>query len=277
MRFQIITTLRRLGNRADYNVDTIHTEVPVRWIKKDAGIFGVPDYVFQIGDGVSKHSLMRLLSTEARKKIFLAISIDQAFLEKTAKDISTNGSIDSSSIQFVSVKDFRTTMETSLSKIIFGTAVYGSGSVPNLKQKGSMPNLEVKTGLTITKIGKDLGYSTKNPSENVFTWFMPGDKIKILEAVVGDGFKFADIKKLNNSDARKKVYIAVKLYGDPYKQSVDKIIRTFPNTMVEFMTVAELDTTKSLEDFLRKRLEGDFKVREKINNMKPKKDVFDGW
>jgi len=277
MRFQIINTLRSLGKRSDFRVDTLHPNVHVRWLPNTDDAFVEPEYVFQIGDGVPKHSLMKILSTDSKVKIFLVMALDQNFLDKTVRDLSQTLSLNLSGIRFISVQGFRTTMDTSLSKVIFGTAVLGSKTVPNLKQTGSMPNLVMKTGLTITKIGKDLGYNTRNPAEDVFTWFMVGDKIKVLEAAVGDGFKFQTVKKLNNSDAKKKVYISVKLYGDTYKASVDKLVRIFPDTMIEFMSVAEVQTTKDLEDLLRKRLEGYVRVKEKIAEMKPKKNLFGGW
>ena len=259
-------------------VDTMNNDVPIRWLPKDSGIDAIPEYVFQIGDGVPEYQLRRLFEVVADNRFFLVMAQDQPFLDKNVRDLGKKfRSEDLGKISFISVKEFRTSMETSLSKIIFGSAVLGSKVQPNVKQKGSMPNLEMKTGLTIVKIGKDLGYNTRNPSENVFTWYLPGDKIKVLEVVVGDGFKTQLVKKLNNSGAKKNMYIAVKLYGDPYKKAVDNLLRSFPDTMIEFMSVAEIDNNADLESLLRKRLEGDVKVKKKIQDMKPKKDLFAGW
>ena len=86
MRVQIITTLKRLGHRSGHLVDVLCNDLPVKWYPYDKGVDAIPDTVFQIGDGVGKHQVMKLLECQAGKKYFLIMGMTQDFLDKTVRD-----------------------------------------------------------------------------------------------------------------------------------------------------------------------------------------------
>ncbi len=255
-------------------IDILNTKVSVRWHDEN----GVPKYAFQIADGISRGKLQDLFETEADNRYYLVMVLDGPMLRKEIKEkVNDYPGVDS--IHFVSVKEMRTSMETSLRKTIFGSAVGTSSKPISVKKPGTMRDSSVKSGLILTRIGKDAGYYTSNPEPDRYVWHTPDKKTKVMEIFIDNGFKFSIVKKLNTSDAKKRLYISTNLYGDYYSKAVDKLLKIFPDTMIEFMSVAEIQSTGELDKFLTKRIRLDEVVQEKVKKIDKTatNSVFGGW
>ena len=205
------------------STDILSNKVAIRWY--DAN--NVPKYAFQIADGISRGKLQDLFETQAEHKYYFVIVLDGPMLRKQIQEKITNHpGVDA--INFVSVKEMRTTMEVSLRKTIFGSAVGSSSKPTYVKKPGTMRDSGVKSGLILTRIGKDSGYYTSNPEPNRHVWHTSDKKTKVMEIFIDSGFKFSVVKKLNGSDAKKRLYISTSLYGDTYNSAVDKLLNIFP-------------------------------------------------
>jgi len=262
MRSQVVNSLRRLGKRAEYDVSALNNDLPIKFIKDCKSVYG-----FQIGDGIRKFDLKALYESDCEHKIYLVTGLDKPFMEKVVEDLAKEYPDLKKVVRFVSVKEHRNSMESGLSQEIFGTMKYASVPRPNTKYSGSMSDIDMKAGLVITKLGKENGYHVRNPDEGRFIWYLADDVTKVLEVMIGNGFRFINVRKLNGSSAKKKMYLATRLYGKLYKEATDGILGAFPETMIEFMSVAEVESIKELQERLETSILGDLQVMKRVKDM----------
>lgn len=244
----------------------------MKWVKDFETI-----YAFQISDGINMRQVRDLYETESEKRFYLVDGQDRPFMEKKIREIGKEFPDVIESITFISLKDIRTTLESSLAKEVIGTTVYNSIPDPNVKFSGSMADVDIKAGLFLSKLGKDLGYIVRNPEVSRYVWYEQDKRTKVLEAIIGNGFSFRNVRSLSSSSAKKKMYLATRLYGDIYHEAVDRIVGLFPDAMIEFMSIAEVGTTKELKALIGKRIITDLKIEEQVEAAKKRGGAFEDW
>jgi len=261
MRSQVLQALRRIGLRAGYDPCVLNNKVMMKWNKDMRTI-----YAFQISDGIGQVLFRDLYETDAEKRFYLVDGQDRPFMMKRVREIATEYSDVVEKITFVSLKEIRNSLEVGLEKETIGTAVYSLVPDPNVRFSGSMPDVHVRTGLILARLGKAMEYPVRNSEEGHYVWLTKDYKGTVLEVVIGNGFSFRNVRMLAQSDAQKKMYIATRLYGSIYEEAVNRIIALFPAALIEYLSVAEVGTMKELETLLFKRISQDLKISAQIES-----------
>lgn len=270
MRAEIIASLRRLGKAAGMHTSVLNADVPMKWVNDNIECL----YAFQIGDLVTVEYIRKLYECIAQHKIYFVIAMDKPFMLAAVKKIADKYPGIDTAIRFVSVKEMRNTLDDDLAKEIFGTAVYHSEEKPVYAETGAVLDLDARVGIALSKIGSEAGYSVRSPEPGHYIWYRKDGVSMVLEAVVGKGFAHPGIKLLNESKAGKTLYISTSLYGDLLQKVKDKMLKTYPTTMIEFMGVADVQTPKELEDLIRRRTVEDLKTAIEAENLKADKHIW---
>ena len=272
MRFEVLQSLHRLGKAAGYGVSVLNIDVPMKWTLDNKC-----EYAFQIADYVNLDQIRRLFEGDAKNKFYLVMSLDEVEMDLEVRKFRAAHSFLNESIKFACVGLHRTDLDIFLSKLLFGVAVYRPQRFIIKDVPEALPDIENKIGIILARLSKEMNYLHRCPQENVYVWYRQDMVGKILEVIVGDGFKYKGVYQLSRSAAEHTIYITTKLYGDTYHAAVKKILRMIPGiTRTEFMSVVNIHTVKELEDLLRKRIYEDHKVKTEVDNLKKDKDVW-GW